>query len=100
MIDRRMLIAGAAGLAFLPGIALAEDDWEAKRQKQLKEDWPWLGRYADDNAKLKASGQKVDIVFMGDSITEGWREQNPAFFKPGRVGRGIGGRRRRRWCCG
>jgi lysophospholipase L1-like esterase len=28
---------------------------------------------------------------MGDSITEGWRDKRPSFFKPGRVGRGISG---------
>jgi lysophospholipase L1-like esterase len=33
----------------------------------------------------------VDIVFLGDSITEGWRDQRPGFFTPGRIGRGIGG---------
>jgi lysophospholipase L1-like esterase len=33
----------------------------------------------------------VDIVFMGDSITEGSRDKRPSFFKPGRVGRGFSG---------
>ena len=28
---------------------------------------------------------------MGDSITQGWVEQRPGFFLPGRVGRGISG---------
>jgi lysophospholipase L1-like esterase len=94
MIDRRMLIAGAAGLGLLPPLARANaapDDWEAQHQKQLKEDWPWLGRYAADNEKLIDSRQKVDIVFMGDSITEGWRDKHPHFFTPGRVCRGISG---------
>lgn len=93
-IDRRSFLsaAGAAAVA-LPVAASAqtEESWEQKHQRQLREDWPWLGRYAADNAALTASGIKTDIVFMGDSITEGWAGSRPGFFRPGRVGRGIGG---------
>jgi lysophospholipase L1-like esterase len=31
------------------------------------------------------------VVFLGDSITEGWKDKRPSFFTHGRVGRGIGG---------
>jgi lysophospholipase L1-like esterase len=55
----------------------------------LLTDWPWLARYRDDNAKLIASGAKVDTVFLGDSITEGWVRADPEFFSKGNVGRGI-----------
>ena len=55
----------------------------------LLTDWPWLARYRDDNAKLIASGAKVDTVFLGDSITEGWARADPEFFSKGNVGRGI-----------
>jgi lysophospholipase L1-like esterase len=55
----------------------------------LLTDWPWLGRYRDDNAKLIASGAKVDTVFLGDSITEGWARTDADFFAKGNVGRGI-----------
>ena len=55
----------------------------------LLTDWPWLGRYRDDNAKLIASGVKVDTVFLGDSITEGWVRADAEFFSKGNVGRGI-----------
>lgn len=54
-------------------------------------DWPQLGRYHADNARLLQSGAPVDIVFMGDSITEGWKDKRPAFFSSGRVDRGISG---------
>ena len=50
-----------------------------------------VGYYADDNAELLKAKAPVDIVFMGDSITEGWLDKRPAFFKPGRVDRGISG---------
>lgn len=85
-VDRRLFIGGA-GLIGLASMAGAQDEGE----RRLREDWPWLGRYAADNAALQAAGTRVDIVFMGDSITEGWREKRPGFFRAGRVCRGIGG---------
>ncbi|WP_408590333.1 GDSL-type esterase/lipase family protein [Novosphingobium sp.] len=54
-------------------------------------DFAWLSRYADDNRKLLASDAQVRIVFMGDSITQGWRDKDPDFFPEGRINRGIGG---------
>jgi lysophospholipase L1-like esterase len=47
--------------------------------------------YADDNAKLRGSHEPVDVVFIGDSITEGWHDKRPGFFTQGRINRGIGG---------
>ncbi|MDG2536017.1 GDSL-type esterase/lipase family protein [Sphingomonas sp. HITSZ_GF] len=79
------------GTLLLPFAARAQESWEEQHQRQLKEDWPWLGRYAEDNRKLIAARRKVDIVFMGDSITEGWQSKRPGFFTPGRVCRGISG---------
>ena len=38
---------------------------------------------------MLASGAKVDVVFLGDSITEGWARTDPEFFSKGIVGRGI-----------
>ena len=35
--------------------------------------------------------EPVDVVFMGDSITEGWNDKRPGFFTRGRIDRGIGG---------
>ncbi|MGK6320401.1 GDSL-type esterase/lipase family protein [Sphingomonas sp. DT-204] len=68
-----------------------EESWDERWQRLLREDFGHLFRYRDDNAALLASGRPVDIVFMGDSITEGWRDKRPGFFIPGRIGRGIGG---------
>ena len=95
MISRRTLIAAAALLPFGQALAQdappAEETWDQKWQRMLREDWPMLGRYAAENEAVLASGVKTNIVFMGDSITEGWRDKRPGFFKPGRLGRGIGG---------
>jgi lysophospholipase L1-like esterase len=95
-INRRTLIAGSAGVGLVPFAALAqtaprEETWEERWKRGLLEDFAGLRRYAAQNRDLKASGRKVDIVFMGDSITEGWREKRPDFFTPGRVCRGISG---------
>jgi lysophospholipase L1-like esterase len=84
-IDRRSLIAaaGLAGLAAVPARA-------AQDCPPPNPDWANLKRYADENAQLIAAKTPVGIAFMGDSITQGWREKRPAFFE-GRAGRGIGG---------
>ena len=57
------------------------------------QDWANTARFKDDNAKigLPASGEKR-IVFMGNSITEGWINSCPDFFAgKSFVNRGIGG---------
>ena len=57
---------------------------------QLK-DWNQLGRYHADNEKLKAEGPVAGrVVFMGDSITDGWRLPLSFAGKP-YVNRGISG---------
>ena len=96
-VSRRSLIAGSigAGLA-LPAVAFADEQCgerpntaPALQPPLLLTDWAWLARYRDDNAKLLASGAKVDTVFLGDSITEGWARTDTDFFSKGIVGRGI-----------
>ena len=64
---------------------------EDEHARQLREDFPWLARYAENNARVRASGVKIHTVFMGDSITEGWQATRPAFFPPARICRGISG---------
>ncbi|HEY3836658.1 MAG TPA: SGNH/GDSL hydrolase family protein [Bryobacteraceae bacterium] len=61
-------------------------------QKRLQ-DWPALGRYRADNAKVGApAAGETRVVFMGDSITDGWGRGRGKFF-PGKpyVNRGISG---------
>lgn len=57
---------------------------------QKKYDWGWLCRYKADNDRLAAS-QHARVVFMGDSITEGWQRFDSAMFTNGVVDRGISG---------
>ncbi|MDU1891766.1 MAG: SGNH/GDSL hydrolase family protein [Dysgonomonas sp.] len=52
-----------------------------------------LNRYAKENSELgtPAKGEKR-VVFIGNSITEGWVHQRPDFFKNNNyIGRGISG---------
>lgn len=59
----------------------------------MAQDWANLERFKAENAKLQmpATGEKR-VVFMGNSITEGWGNLSPDFFK-GKpyVNRGISG---------
>ena len=50
-------------------------------------DWPQLGRYREAN---RTAGS-VDVVFLGDSITDSWPQERFGPFFPGKkyVGRGI-----------
>ncbi len=57
------------------------------------QDWPNLARYRDENAKLTVPAANEDrVVFMGNSITDGWIKVVPEFFA-GRpyIDRGISG---------
>ena len=72
-------------------VTLAFSSMEVMAQKN--NDWARLGRYAKENKELPATAKKEKrVVFMGNSITEGWVKIRPDFFKEnGYVGRGISG---------
>ncbi|MEO7049263.1 MAG: SGNH/GDSL hydrolase family protein [Ferruginibacter sp.] len=66
--------------------AHAQDD-------RSKMDWPNLKKYADSNKLLPAKmpGEKR-VVFMGNSITEGWKRMDSSFFANKEfIDRGISG---------
>ncbi|UPG93273.1 SGNH/GDSL hydrolase family protein [Luteibacter aegosomatissinici] len=67
-------------------------DQKADIERRLN-DWPQLERYARENEAYPAGkpGEKR-VVFMGDSITDGWGRQVGEFF-PGKgyINRGISG---------
>jgi hypothetical protein len=41
-------------------------------ERQAK-DWTNLCRYAAENARVLASGNRPRAIFLGDSITENWK---------------------------
>ncbi|MDB5691749.1 MAG: family lipase [Alphaproteobacteria bacterium] len=84
----------AAALLLLPAALAAQQAPSAgdrAREERIRNDPAGLGRYREENAKLAPMPAAPRIVFMGDSIIEGWRSRVPAFFGPGRIGRGISG---------
>jgi cephalosporin-C deacetylase len=63
------------------------------KEEQLHNDWAEMKRYRDDDAKVDPPSQGENrVVFMGDSITDGWIRLAPEFFqaKP-YLDRGISG---------
>jgi lysophospholipase L1-like esterase len=66
---------------------------QLQRAHQALNDWPNLARYRDANADTPppAPGENR-VVFMGDSITDGWGKSKAPFF-PGKpyINRGISG---------
>lgn len=76
-----------------PPVPLAElAAYRTAEVEARKRDWPNLCLYKADNAKLMAGPAAArQVVFMGDSITQGWGLADPAFFGQGRVNRGISG---------
>ena len=62
-------------------------------QLSFAQDWPNLGRFKNDNANLSvtSTGERR-VVFMGNSITEGWIRIHPEFFAgKSYINRGISG---------
>jgi len=57
------------------------------------QDWANLERYREANSQLiSLSSSEQRVVFMGNSITEGWIKSHPEFFKgKSYVNRGISG---------
>lgn len=58
------------------------------------QDWPNLNRYKEENSKVQVLDSKDHnrVVFMGNSITEGWLNKRPDFFSANKyINRGISG---------
>ncbi len=56
------------------------------------QDWANLNRFKDENAKLSVPRKGENrVVFMGNSITEGWIKQDPKYFSTNYINRGISG---------
>jgi lysophospholipase L1-like esterase len=61
------------------------------REEQIKNDWAFLGRFKQDDEALAPPAAGEDrVIFMGDSITQGWRLGESFPGKP-YINRGISG---------
>jgi lysophospholipase L1-like esterase len=87
---RSTLLASSVAAAV---IATPFDRGIAQTPDRSKTDWPYLERYRAENAALGLPRPGENrVVFMGNSITDGWAKYFPTMF-PGKpyIGRGIGG---------
>ncbi len=79
--------------------AMSLGSQQTEGMQNMLKDWPNMKRYSDMNKNLKgANGNR--IVFMGNSITEGWMRADSAFFTDNNyIDRASAGKPRRRCCC-
>jgi lysophospholipase L1-like esterase len=94
-----LLLTAAAAFAQAPAAAPAKTpapltpEQELARARKQLQDWANLSRYRNDNASVKPPEKNEErVVFMGDSITDGWGRRYGKFF-PGKpyINRGISG---------
>jgi len=65
---------------------------ETNLETLMSQDWANLKKYSTDNEQLKNGPSGIAVVFMGNSITEGWVNASPEFFSENNyIGRGISG---------
>jgi len=68
----------------------AANPWAAWMQDWLKLDWAQRCRYHAENSALPAAAS-TRVIFLGDSITEAWKNLDPDFFVHDTLDRGISG---------
>ncbi len=92
MLEPRPIASLADMFKLLPPGSMAKF---AAMQQQATErqtkDWPWLCRFASENAAVLQSGVRPKVIFIGDSITENWKLGDPSRFSATVLDRGIGG---------
>lgn len=61
--------------------------------QEMKTDWANISKYSKENQSLQIPSKDENrVVFMGNSITEGWKTNDPEFFSKNKyINRGIGG---------
>ncbi|WP_026934771.1 SGNH/GDSL hydrolase family protein [Christiangramia echinicola] len=73
-------------------IAFSLNAQDKNYQELMEQDWPELKRYREANQEIINGENWPSVVFMGNSITEGWVKTHPEFFqKNNYLGRGISG---------
>ena len=77
----------------LTSFGFSQSQTQIDSLQQILKDWANLNRYKNANAKLiLTNSNKNRIVFMGNSITEEWKQFQPEFFSDNKyINRGISG---------
>jgi lysophospholipase L1-like esterase len=90
-----LLAASALGQSAVPDSTdCTQIKAQADRAEARLKDWPALARYHEDNTKVSLPLKNEQrVVFMGDSITDGWDNPINGGFFPGKpyINRGISG---------
>ena len=89
-----VIFAAAQSASPAPADPCADTKAQLTRLETRLKDWPALARYHDDNTKVAAPAKNEQrVVFMGDSITDGWDDPKYGGFFPGKpyIDRGISG---------
>lgn len=78
----------SSGIKTMEQMTQEYDKWS-----RIKDDWPNLNRYREANEKLGLpSASEKRVVFMGNSIIDGWIRISPEFFEgKSYIDRGISG---------
>ncbi len=80
---------------WMKGLSDAQiEDAQKERERKARGDWGNLAKYKEANDKLSMmTSGKPRIVFMGNSITEGWKYADSSFFADDKnyIDRGISG---------
>jgi lysophospholipase L1-like esterase len=87
------ILLSSIAQAQINNIAPSHEDPEYQKWLSMKDDWSELNRYQQANEELLNKAEDGDrVVFMGNSITEGWSHYDPELFSnPNFVNRAIGG---------
>jgi lysophospholipase L1-like esterase len=97
LVFASMALVGGLSTAILLAQAPAAapvSAWQKQFNERLIVDYPWLARFKEADLTLPAPAAGENrVVFMGDSITEGWKIEGPGGSFPGKpyINRGISG---------
>jgi len=89
-----VIFAAAQSASPVPADPCADTKAQLARLETRLKDWPALARYHVDNTRVTAPAKNEQrVVFMGDSITDGWDDPKYGGFFPGKpyIDRGISG---------
>ncbi|MEO8853446.1 MAG: SGNH/GDSL hydrolase family protein [Ginsengibacter sp.] len=87
---QKIFITSIFFILFTPSIKAQMDSVTSELNQN--NDWPNLRRYRSENAQLTTPSKENRVVFMGNSITDGWINASPGFFKDNPyLDRGISG---------
>lgn len=58
---------------------------------QTLSEYPDFERYQKDNERIIQNKTYPKVIFIGNSITDGWASKRPVFYRSSILGRGISG---------